>query len=72
MRLGIKAKQIAAVTTIVGLATVALSAINLSRLAGVTLHESGDRVLAGMPNAPGLPTVERCNYPPLRPRQSME
>jgi signal transduction histidine kinase len=43
MRLGIKAKQIAGVTAIVGLAIVALSAINLTRLAGVVLHESHAR-----------------------------
>jgi signal transduction histidine kinase len=43
MRLGIKAKQIAGVTAIVGLAIVALSAINLTRLAGVVLHESDAR-----------------------------
>ena len=43
MRLGIKAKQIAAVTAIVGVAIVALSAINLSRLARVALHESDAR-----------------------------
>jgi signal transduction histidine kinase len=43
MRLGIKAKQIAAVTAIVGVAIVALSAINLTRLARVALHESDAR-----------------------------
>ncbi len=43
MRLGIKAKQIGGVTAIVGLAIVALSAINLTRLAGVVLHESHAR-----------------------------
>ena len=43
MRLGIKAKQIAGVTAIVGLAIVALSAINLTRLARVALHESQAR-----------------------------
>ena len=43
MRLGIKAKQIAGVTAIVGLAIVALSAINLTRLARVVLHESHAR-----------------------------
>jgi signal transduction histidine kinase len=43
MRLGIKAKQIASVTAIVGLAIVALSVINLTRLARVVLHESHAR-----------------------------
>jgi signal transduction histidine kinase len=43
MRLGIKGKQIAGVTAIVGLAIVALSAINLTRLARVALHESHAR-----------------------------
>ena len=43
MRLGIKAKQIAGVTAIVGLAIVALSAINLTRLARVVVHESHTR-----------------------------
>lgn len=43
MRLGIKAKQIAGVTAIVGLAIVALSTINLTRLARVVLHESHAR-----------------------------
>jgi len=43
MRLGIKAKQIAAVTAIVGLAVVALSAVHATRLAGVVLHESQAR-----------------------------
>src|SRR5205814_9683020 len=43
MRLGIKAKQIAAVTAIVGLAVVALSAVHVTRLAGVVLHESQAR-----------------------------
>jgi signal transduction histidine kinase len=43
MRLGIKAKQIAGVTAIVGVAIVALSAINLTRLARVALHESQAR-----------------------------
>jgi signal transduction histidine kinase len=43
MRLGIKAKQIAGVTAIVGLAIVALSALNLTRLARVVLHESHTR-----------------------------
>jgi signal transduction histidine kinase len=43
MRLGIKAKQIGAVTAIVGLSIVVLSAINLTRLTGVALHESEAR-----------------------------
>ena len=43
MRLGIKAKQIAAVTAIVGLAVVGLSAVHVTRLAGVVLHESQAR-----------------------------
>lgn len=43
MRLGIKAKQIASMTAIVGLAIVALSVINLTRLARVVLHESHAR-----------------------------
>jgi signal transduction histidine kinase len=50
MRLGIKAKQIAAVTALMGLAIVTLSAINLTRLTGVALHESEarGRMLANM------------------------
>jgi signal transduction histidine kinase len=43
MRLSIKAKQIAAVTTIVGLAVVMLSAVHVARLASVVLHESEAR-----------------------------
>jgi signal transduction histidine kinase len=43
MRLGIKAKQIAAVTAIVGLAVVGLSAVHVTRLARVVLHESQAR-----------------------------
>ncbi len=43
MRLGIKAKQIAGVTAIVGLAIAAVSAINLTRLSRVVLHESHAR-----------------------------
>src|SRR2546422_416493 len=43
MRLGIKGKQIAAGTAIVGFAVVALSALHLTRLARVALHESQAR-----------------------------
>ncbi len=43
MRIGIKAKQIAAVTAIVGLAVVALSVVHVTRLARVVLHESNAR-----------------------------
>src|SRR4029453_19629763 len=43
MRLGIKAKQIAGVTAIVGLAIAALSAMHLARLARVGLLESHAR-----------------------------
>src|ERR1041385_2934265 len=43
MRVGIKAKQIAALTAIVGLAVVALSAVHVARLARVVLHESQAR-----------------------------
>src|SRR5258705_6109651 len=43
MRVGIKAKQIAAVTAIVGLAVVMLSAVHVARLARVVLHESQAR-----------------------------
>ena len=43
MRLGIKAKQIAAVTAIVGLAVVGLSAVHVTRLARVVLRESQAR-----------------------------
>jgi signal transduction histidine kinase len=43
MRIGIKAKQIAAVTAIVGIAVVALSAVHVTRLARVVLHESQAR-----------------------------
>lgn len=43
MRLGIKAKQIAGVTTIVGVAVVALSGLYVTRLAGLVLHESHAR-----------------------------
>ncbi|MBI2829098.1 MAG: HAMP domain-containing protein [Acidobacteria bacterium] len=40
MRLGIRGKQIAGVTAIVGVAVVALSGLYVTRLAGVVLHES--------------------------------
>ena len=40
MRLGIKGKQIAGVTAIVGMAIVVLSLLNVARLAEVVLHES--------------------------------
>ncbi len=43
MRLGIKGKQIAGVTAIVGLAIVVLSALHVARLAEVVLHESHAR-----------------------------
>jgi signal transduction histidine kinase len=43
MRLGIKGKQIAGVTAIVGIAIVALSALHVARLAGIVLHESQAR-----------------------------
>jgi len=43
MRLGIKGKQIAGVTAIVGLAVVALSALNVARLGRIVLHESEAR-----------------------------
>src|SRR5688572_4124038 len=43
MRIGIKGKQIAGVTAIVGLAVVALSALNVARLGRVVLHESQAR-----------------------------
>jgi signal transduction histidine kinase len=43
VRVGIKAKQIAALTAIVGLAVVALSAVHVARLARVVLHESQAR-----------------------------
>ena len=43
MRVGIKAKQIAAITAIVGLAVVGLSAVHVARLARVVLHESQAR-----------------------------
>jgi len=43
MRFGIKGKQIVAVTAIVGIAVVALSVLNMSRLAGVVLGESNAR-----------------------------
>src|SRR5687768_9391931 len=43
MRLGIKGKQIAGVTAIVGVAIVALSALHVTRLASVVLHESEAR-----------------------------
>ena len=39
MRVGIKAKQIGAVTAIVGLAVVMLSAVHVARLARVVLSE---------------------------------
>lgn len=45
MRIGIKAKQIAGVTAIVGLAVIALSALNLARLGRVVLTESDNRGL---------------------------
>jgi signal transduction histidine kinase len=43
VRLGIKGKQIAGVTAIVGVAVVALSALYVTRLTGVVLHESHAR-----------------------------
>ena len=43
MRIGIKAKQIAAVTAIVGIAVVTLSAVHVTRLAAVVLRESQAR-----------------------------
>jgi signal transduction histidine kinase len=43
MRFGIKGKQIAGVTTIVGIVVVALSALSVARLAEVVLHESHAR-----------------------------
>src|SRR5688500_18244430 len=43
MRLGIRAKQIAGVTAIVGVAVVALSALNMARLADVIVGESHER-----------------------------
>ena len=43
MRIGIKTKQIVAVTAIVGLAVVGLSVVHVTRLARVVLHESRAR-----------------------------
>ena len=43
MRLGIKGKQIAGVTVIVGLAVVALSALNLARVGRIVLTQSDER-----------------------------
>ena len=43
MRLGIRFKQIAAVTTIVGVAVVALSVLHLRRLADDAVHDSQER-----------------------------
>jgi signal transduction histidine kinase/regulator of extracellular matrix RemA (YlzA/DUF370 family) len=43
MRFGIRGKQIAGVTAIVGLAIVVLSALNVARIAGVVLRESQAR-----------------------------
>jgi signal transduction histidine kinase len=43
MRLGIKGKQIAGVTAIVGLAVTALSGLYVTRLSGIVLHESHAR-----------------------------
>jgi signal transduction histidine kinase len=43
MRLGIKGKQIAGVTAIVGVAVLALSGLYVTRLTGVVLHESHAR-----------------------------
>jgi signal transduction histidine kinase len=43
MRLSIRAKQIAGVTAIVGFAVVALSALHVTRLATVLVHESRSR-----------------------------
>ena len=45
MRLGIRAKQIAGVTAIVGVAVVVLSSLYVTRLARVVLHESESRGL---------------------------
>jgi signal transduction histidine kinase len=43
MRFGIRGKQIAGVTGVVGLSIVVLSALNAARIAGVVLHESHAR-----------------------------
>ena len=43
MRLSIRAKQTASVTALVGVVVVALSAMNVTRLARVGLHESEAR-----------------------------
>ena len=43
MRLGIKGKQIAGVTAIVGVAMMTLSALYVTRVAGVVLQESHAR-----------------------------
>ena len=43
LRLGIRAKQIAGVTAIVGLSVVALSALYVTRVSGVVLRESHAR-----------------------------
>jgi signal transduction histidine kinase len=43
MRIGIKAKQVAAVTSIVGLAVIALSLLQIASLARVSLQESRER-----------------------------
>ncbi len=43
MRIGIKAKQVAAVTSIVGLTVVALSLLQIASLARVSVQESRDR-----------------------------
>jgi signal transduction histidine kinase len=43
MRLGIKGKQIAGVTAIVGVAVTALSGLYVTRLSGIVLHESHAR-----------------------------
>jgi signal transduction histidine kinase len=43
MRIGIKAKQVAAVTSIVGLAVIALSLLQIASIARVSLQESRER-----------------------------
>ncbi len=43
MRIGIKAKQVAAVTSIVGLTVVALSVLQIASLARVSVQESRER-----------------------------
>ena len=70
MRLTIRAKQIAGVTAIVGVAVVALSALHVARLADVLVHESrsrADQFALQILHRAGQVQIDRANpYASLR------